>query len=74
MALRKKQTQTWEGKYARTAGVGRKSNHTTNKRYFLFYRDLGKRRGLRWQKRRGKGVLIRYTRVKKAGKEGWSVW
>lgn len=28
---------------------------------FLFYRDLGKRRDLRWQKRRGKEVLIRYS-------------
>lgn len=29
--------------------------------YFLLYRDLGKRSGLEWQKRRGKEVLIRYS-------------
>lgn len=29
--------------------------------YFLFYRDLSKRRGLRWHKRRGKEALIRYS-------------
>lgn len=29
--------------------------------YFLFYRDWVIRRGLRWHKRRGKEVLIRYS-------------
>lgn len=51
--LRKKQTPTWEGKYARTAGVGRKSNHITNNdELFLILQGFGQKKRLEMAKKK----------------------